>query len=289
MLWWLSVIVFGLTSQLTECASGQASVVVGPDGNIADSLQSSDREAFNIRYEIVDGVETIWTKTLEKPVGTAVLLHGCNHGATDWFDRSEFCPTCGFGSEGWGLPEEKAVVRYAQSRDLAVVVLSSDDRDGSKCWNPRVDATKVSNALDSLLSRPGNEALNEGPLYVFGASSGGSFAALFPVFLRRRDGTPFNIGGIAVQISSGGGLLKSIQTGRLVVDAIPPVALLHMPRDQRTAKGVDALQQKLVALGSAVKVVALRPLTVNAQFFSTRVEEVRWYYHHSLFIGCNCE
>lgn len=262
-----------------SAADVAAGFLAGSSVMQSSSSSSSDEEAEALllpRYEIIHGVETVWTPTSSSPQGVALMLHGCSHAATDWFPRSAGCKYCGFGKGGWPLPEEKKVVALAQERNLAVVVMSSDDRTGSKCWSPRKDVPKVSRALDALLTRPQNSVavrLNDLPIYVFGASSGGSFASLLPTNLLRPDGSRFNLAGIAVQISGGGGLksgLADAETARI----IPPVAFLHMPKDVRTAKAVASLKAQLHKAGVPVMVVGRSASAVTDVFFSDRIDEV---------------
>eukprot|EP00750_Incisomonas_marina_P000193 INCI10170.1.p1 GENE.INCI10170.1~~INCI10170.1.p1 ORF type:complete len:332 (-),score=36.50 INCI10170.1:412-1407(-) len=252
-------------------------------GLLAGGAQASEEPADVLpRYEIIHGVETVWTPTSSSPQGVALMLHGCSHAATDWFPRSAGCKYCGFGKGGWALPEEKKVVTLAQERNLAVVVMSSDDRTGSKCWSPRKDVPKVSRALDALLTRPENTIhLADLPIYVFGASSGGSFASLLPANMLRPDGSRFNFAGIAVQISGGGGL-KSALSNPEAARIIPPIAFLHMPKDMRTAKSVTSLKAQLHKAGTPVMVVGRSASAITDVFFSDRIDEVRLW---SLFGG----
>ncbi len=57
---------------------------LGSKGNSKDPGEGATAVA---RYEIIEGVETVWTPTSALPVGVALMLHGCSHSATDWFDR----------------------------------------------------------------------------------------------------------------------------------------------------------------------------------------------------------
>ena len=79
-----------------------------------------------------DRVELAW-QTPPDPVGLLFVAHGCGHAATDFFPRSDRCPTCA------GLPEESRLVAKALKRRLAVAAVSS--RGG--CWRPSLDAPRV--------------------------------------------------------------------------------------------------------------------------------------------------
>ena len=50
------------------------------------------------------------------------MAHGCNHAATDMFDRSDSCREC------IGLPVEKGIVRAALQKGFAVLAVSSTSR-----------------------------------------------------------------------------------------------------------------------------------------------------------------
>jgi len=225
------------------------------------------------RYEIIHNVETVWSKTSSAPDAIALLFHGCSHSATDWFDRSSSCQYCGFGRGGWALPEEKSIVQEAQRRNFAIVVMSSDDRAGSKCWSGRKDMPKIGKALDSLLTRPDNaDAMDTLPIFVFGASSGGSFASMIPSGLRRPDGSNFNIQGLGIQISGGQGLQHVLESGQ--ANDLPPVAFLHMPKDSRTARAVAARKSRLEANSVPVLEITMEASPIDESFFSNRITEV---------------
>ena len=107
-----------------------------------------------------DRVELAW-QTPPDPVGLLFVAHGCGHAATDFFPRSDRCPTCA------GLPEESRLVAKALKRRLAVAAVSS--RGG--CWRPSLDAPRVRAALERVRERAANGALAAAPTYAFGASS----------------------------------------------------------------------------------------------------------------------
>ena len=59
----------------------------------------------------------------EQTSGLLILLHGCSHSATDFWPAGEHCEDC------IGLPVEKTIVAKTLSEGLAVVAMSSSNRE----------------------------------------------------------------------------------------------------------------------------------------------------------------
>lgn len=150
----------------------------------------------------------VWAKPA-KPTGVLFAAHGCGHAATDWFPKGPDCAGC------TGLPEELNITAAALARGLALVAMTSADRD-SGCWAvdpgsndiaavraphaaglghccPRpncLPACQAAQGAPYVLTAPRRsrrqakavfakllprEGLGGLPLYAFGASSGGAF------------------------------------------------------------------------------------------------------------------
>jgi len=64
-------------------------------------------------YEKINNqqIELVWQSPSENPKGMVFLAHGCAHAATDWWPKSESCPSC------IGLPIEKSIVHSILLRE----------------------------------------------------------------------------------------------------------------------------------------------------------------------------
>jgi predicted esterase len=189
-------------------------------------------------YEDIGGSEVVWqmpAPAQQQPVaGVLLALHGCGHYAGDWFPRSPSCPRC------LGLPEELIITRAALARRLAVVAISSLDRDYSKCWDPNPtsdDAVAVERVLTELTRRA--PSLAGRPIFAFGASSGGAFAlALGARRAPALRGVIAEIMGhpsLAAWVGGGGATGGANAAASKSKPKYPPTAFIHMPRDGDTA------------------------------------------------------
>ncbi len=169
-------------------------------------------------------IEGVYQLPKESPKGVLFVAHGCSHSATDWWSRDDnICRQC------TGLPVERSIVKEAVlSYGFAVIAISSFDRD-SKCWSGK-DAPRVikmlkhfyENVLRIDLQSQQNIPTTAQliiPLYMLGASSGGSFVGL----LSQHNGLRPRPSAICVQIST-----------MNVYGDVPPVAFVLMNRDERT-------------------------------------------------------
>ena len=167
------------------------------------------------------GVEAIWDVPPDAK-GTVLALHGCSHDARDWFS-SDQCSECR------GLAQELQITNAALDAGYALLAVSSMGH----CWSQE-DVPRLASALDTY--HEANRGMTRQPLYVFGASSGGSLAGLLP-----RVQLPKRVDGLIIQIMAGptgGGL-----------DGYPPTVMSHMPKDARTAEYVKASIAELKAAG----------------------------------------
>lgn len=207
-----------------------------------------------------DRVELAW-QTPPDPVGLLFVAHGCGHAATDFFPRSDRCPTCA------GLPEESRLVAKALKRRLAVAAVSS--RGG--CWRPSLDAPRVRAALERVRERAANGALAAAPTYAFGASSGGAFVGALP-FATPVDGVVSQIASVRLpaRLTTRAALGEELRAfgGR---GEYPPVVFSHMSRDAATARSVDASRAYLESVGAPVRVTELAPQPVDDAFFHRKL------------------
>jgi hypothetical protein len=116
-----------------------------------------------------NGVEYVYEIPVGGPVRGAVFVaHGCSHSSTDWWPAGQHCLPC------IGLPVEGLIVQTALSLGYAIIAVSSPNRQ-HKCWMA-TDVRRISDVLNHFYADKlfGNYLL---PLYMIGASSGGSFVA----------------------------------------------------------------------------------------------------------------
>jgi len=172
--------------------------------------------------------------------GVLAVFHGCSHRATDWFPKSESCKKC------IGLPVERVIAKKALDSGLAVLALSSSNKE-HKCWSPHSDTMPVARAIKhfytvlSTKQSPPSVVNTAGagssvyviekmspPLFLLGASSGGSFVGNFAA-----EGKSLNVlvSALCVQISV---VRQTNQSSRL-----PPTLFVHMTLDPHTSRGVN--------------------------------------------------
>ena len=188
------------------------------------------------------GVDAIWDVPPDAK-GTVLALHGCSHDARDWFPMdTSACSECR------GLAQELQITNAALDAGYALLAVSSMGH----CWSQE-DVPRLASALDTY--HEANRGMTRKPLYVFGASSGGSLAGLLP-----RVQLPKRPDGLIIQIMAGptgGGL-----------DAYPPTVMSHMPKDARTAEYVKASIAELKAAGVKVVEHVLAPRRITDTFFA---------------------
>lgn len=169
--------------------------------------------------------------------GIALLLHGCGHGAIDFWTPSLGCPGC------LGLPGELRVTDIALRHGYAVLAVSSVDRD-TKCWRPNAqgqgpDYEVVRHSLSQLeavvtiaFGRRTAAAVSK-QLIVFGVSSGGTFASTLP-FTSHGE----NIHGIIYEVARPAPMWRGQL--RNSSSPYPPTVFIHMGnRDKGTADYVN--------------------------------------------------
>lgn len=213
-------------------------------------------------------VEYYYSMPLQSPVGVIFFAHGCHHSASDWFVKSDACQHCS------ALPVEIKLMEEALSRNLVTVAVSSMNRY-HKCWTER-DRERVAKVLkliyDDVLKGFKTEEL---PLYLFGASSGGSFVsslALPTTALNINEESlqqyGLNVRKIVIQISS-------IGEARKVRAGYPPSLFVHMKRDERTSEFVSANLKLLSYFQIPSLALPCDPLPITAKYFHIN-DPSRW-------------
>eukprot|EP01035_Chromulina_nebulosa_P029950 gene29950-39762_t len=135
--------------------------------------------------------------------------------ATDWWPHSQSCPQC------IGLPVEREIVLEALRHDILPVALSSSNR-AHKCWTGR-DVPVASRLIAHIYTRYLHSDYSI-PLYLLGASSGGSFVGM----LAQSKSTKPKVSAICVQIMA----LNNYSS-------LPPSLFVLMTRDAATLRHVE--------------------------------------------------
>ena len=199
-----------------------------------------------IETETIEMVYQLPPDTLELK-GVLAVFHGCSHRATDWFPASDSCKAC------IGLPVERTIAQGALDRGFAVLAISSQNKEHN-CWLPHGDIVPVSKAIRHFYeflkkaSKVGSKrralfsSIDKGvsstqmmnpPLFLLGASSGGSFVASFAAESRNLS---LHVSAICVQISA------IRQTNHVHV---PPTLFVHMASDGHTSRAVGRSIEQL--------------------------------------------
>eukprot|EP00668_Euglena_longa_P029279 GGOE01036625.1.p1 GENE.GGOE01036625.1~~GGOE01036625.1.p1 ORF type:complete len:359 (+),score=68.82 GGOE01036625.1:57-1079(+) len=208
----------------------------GSDGGVAEP-----------QYSVEEGTEFIWQRP-RNPKAVLFLAHGCSHSATDWWNKSRACPKC------IGLPVEMRIVRAALAAGYVAVAVSSQDRAFSRCWTED-DLEPVKRVIGSVVRKIGAKDL---PVFALGASSGGAFLPMLTQTM--------HLSALAVQIMA--------TSTALLTPQFPPTAFIHMPRDGRTARHVEANVLALNRSGVPAHNWPQPPLRVSARFFSDYVDSI---------------
>lgn len=191
-------------------------------------------------WEVYDGTEMVY-QIPEYPKGVLVVAHGCSHSATDWWPKISKCVKC------TGLPVEMTLVREGLRRDLIVVAVSSTNRN-HKCWTHQ-DTKLVTKVINHIYERYLRSDYSI-PLYLLGASSGGTFVGQFA--LGNPDLQP-KVRAAVVQISA---IHKPLQV---------PVLFNLMEKDVDLITMVGSKKQTQYKGG--YKILISPTLSINASYF----------------------
>ncbi|KAK9059936.1 hypothetical protein SSX86_020640 [Deinandra increscens subsp. villosa] len=193
--------------------------------------------------EILNSTEVIW-QIPNSPKSILFLAHGCNGRAANFWDKSVNCDHC------VGLPEERAIVLEALARKFAVVAVSSKGR----CWSLMKETLVVERVIRFWVKKQNLESL---PLVALGASSGGYFVSMLASKLK--------FSSIVVMIAEG--VFDRID----VTKHYPPTLFVHMPKDKRRKKMIDANLESMRREGVDVAEVQSMELALSPSFLADRV------------------
>ncbi|KAI3696117.1 hypothetical protein L1987_79126 [Smallanthus sonchifolius] len=193
--------------------------------------------------EILNSTEVIW-QIPNSPRSILFLAHGCNGRAANFWDKSPNCDHC------VGLPEERAIVIESLARKFAVVAVSSRGR----CWSLMKEPLVVERILKFWVKKQNLESL---PLVALGASSGGYFVSMLA--------SKMKFSSIVVMIAEG--VFDQID----VTEHYPPTLFVHMPKDVRRKKMIDANLDFMKNKGVDVAEVQCLELALSPSFLAERV------------------
>lgn len=187
---------------------------------------SAESNCDGIYVELEGGVQLVYQipKSNKALTGVLFVAHGCSHSATDWWPKSQNCSRC------IGLPVEKTIVQTALEHNMAVVAVTSGNRQ-HKCWVLKSDKVPVINAIKYVYQKAGFIAESASlPLYLLGASSGGSFVGSFA---QEAKSEGLIVSAICVQI-------MFIKIHRFDEGMIPAL-FIHMPLESHTKKMISSV------------------------------------------------
>jgi hypothetical protein len=202
-----------------------------------------------------DKIEYVFQRPafIDKPItGALFLAHGCSHSATDWWPRSESCPTC------LGLPVEASIVKEAVRRNYFVFAMSSSDRL-VKCWSEN-DLTKATKLINFVYKNFLSADFSI-PLYLLGGSSGGAFVAM----LASAQSTTPLVSAVCVQIMG----VHDLST------TLPPALFVLMVKDVHMMNHMKNIfrEHKLESKGAFKhKLISISELKIGPTFFAEHNE-----------------
>jgi hypothetical protein len=193
----------------------------------------------------------------QSPVGIVLLFHGCEHDGIHWFT----------------LPEERAIVKFLLSQGFAVISFSSQDREGSKCWDgsfpasQNADAVRISQVFPRVLEKVlGSGKGKQLPIYGIGASSGGVFVTILHQLI------PFK--GLELIVSPGNAKALTWAAQEDQSQIKPRIAFVYMPKDTHFAGHRQVSQQVQRLEKLSVKIFACEPKPVSAAWLSGSMESL---------------
>ncbi|XP_076905005.1 uncharacterized protein LOC143560622, partial [Bidens hawaiensis] len=197
---------------------------------------------FGPTVETVNGIELIW-QIPGSARSVLFLAHGCNGKAANFWDKSLSCEHC------VGLPEERAIVGEALDQKFAVVAVTSK----GKCWSMK-ETMVVERVIKWWVEKRNLEKL---PVVALGASSGGYFVSMLASKMR--------FSSIVVMIAEG--VFENIDATK----DYPPTLFVHMPKDKRRKRLIDANVGVLRNQGVDVAEVECLELPLTHRFLADRV------------------
>lgn len=185
-----------------------------------------------------------------KVKGLFLFFHGCSHSGQDLFR----------------LPEERVMAMTALRRGLAVVSITSADRE-TGCWSQedviRLSKDKVIEAFLYSINLPATL-----PRIAMGTSSGGSI--LFSAY------EELKFSSMASYIIPDGfstqQLLEGLDANGKV--SLPPTAFVHMTRDKHSMTSMHKQASALKSLGVSHQVFEVRPHPFTSQLCDRRLPEI---------------
>jgi hypothetical protein len=179
-------------------------------------------------------------RTFRKAKGVLIVLHSCMRSGLEFFH----------------LPEDRIIAQDALKKGLAVLALTSQDRD-SGCFTQK-DMSWVSNVVDEWTKIHGLESV---PRYGLGMSSGGSF--LFFVYKELK------LESMAVYNTPQGFLPDDIEDKYMV-----PTAYVTMPRDKPMFKEMQDNYNELVRNEIPAQIFRVTPRPFTPVLCATRFPEM---------------
>jgi hypothetical protein len=249
----LLAVVISLTVLLLFSGKGFGSTTSTSSGSSV-SLQTHEIPSLNPQAITMDNVEIFLQVPPQSPVGIVLLFHGCNHDGIHWFT----------------LPEERAILKFLLSQGYAAISFSSQDREGSRCWDgsfpasQNADAVRVSQAFPRVVEKALGDKGKHLPLYGIGASTGGTFVTILNQLI------PFK--GIEIMISPGN--VKALKWAQGQSQIKPRIAFVYMPRDTGLA-GFHQISKHIQRLGGLdLRTFACKPKPVSATWLSGSIDSL---------------
>jgi hypothetical protein len=207
-------------------------------------------------YETLDGIEFVFEIPVVKPVGVVFFAHGCSHSSTDFWPKSAACPKC------IGLPVERDLVEQSLKLGLIALAVSSANRV-QKCWGQK-DPANVEKVLKHLYYLNFNfDNSTQIPLFLYGASSGGSFVGFFSEWVRSKG---IHVAGNIIVIST----LNFVGTSdkRANFDYSTPTVFIHMPKDVDMSESIEVNLKILKKAGTFVNEFKVDSKPLSPDFFT---------------------
>jgi hypothetical protein len=199
---------------------------------------------------VISGMEMFYMLPAANATASGLLIffHGCNHAGEDMFR----------------LPEHRIVAVTALRRGLAVLALTSSDRE-TGCWSEydvvRLQETNIVDEWMKTISLP-----TDLPRIGMGTSSGASI--LFSVY------KVLGFHALASYVMPDGFATQAMIKETNDASNLPATVFVHMPKDKLTSSGVTRQASALRSLGVPTKVYDVRPHPFTPELCDRRLPEV---------------